>query len=475
MTQPDPLSYLIPLLLFSSVSGVCSAMRGFLFTKLNHIMYDRFSTDLFDRIRSASMETWDIEWKESQLTKTIITDMYDVILTIGLFWNVSLRTIITMLCVSFQWYRLSPFLFAHGIMAGVCHMTLFHIVKPYYHNSIDQSTKNKQAVETNMNEYVQKHTSIMLYGWQSLYEETHARSMRLYQQSIDQDSYWYAALLLTSQMLPGWGETYLVLCTLQQGYPISFLLEVITYYQLMNSALQACKDQWIDTWKKRSAMKTLWTILEKIPRTPHGMMIQMNDASIEWDQITFQYPTSHVPVFTNFSLSIQAGECVILSAKSGRGKTTLLSLLLGMYPVEKGQIRIGSHDISMLHPSQLSEWISIIPQDPWYDPNRTVRENIMMGLKNPFPEDLLDRVKLSEFQSRKEERIANVSGGQKQRLALARVLVRDTPIVIVDEPTSALDEETELEMISLLKEHGKGKTVVWITHRMIEGVKVITF
>jgi ABC-type multidrug transport system fused ATPase/permease subunit len=357
-----------------------------------------------------------------------------------------MRTIMTMIGVSYAWYGLDPTLYVHGIVAGLCHLSLFHLVQPAYQRNSDESTKRRQEIEANMNEYVQKHQTILLYGWQTVYEESHTRIMNLYRQAMNQESYSYGFLLLASQTLPGWGETYLILYMLQQGQPVPAVMEVVAYYQLMNSAIQACKDQWIETWKKRRSMKMLWDLIQRPVQPNIPITHRLTNPSIEWDQITFRYPTSSVPVLTDFSLSIQAGECVVLSAKSGRGKTTLLSLLMGMYPVEKGQIRIGSHDVATLHPSQIREWISIVPQDSWYDPNRTVRENIMMGLQTPFPEDLLDRVELSEFQSRKEERIANLSGGQKQRLALARVLVRDTPIIILDEPTSALDSFNEEEV-----------------------------
>jgi ABC-type multidrug transport system fused ATPase/permease subunit len=475
MTQYDPLTHLAPLLSFSLIAGACSALRGLLFTQLHQRMYRHFSAAIFDRIRSATMETWEVEWKESELTNTIISDIHEVILTIGLFWNVTMRTLTTLLCVSLQWYQLSPSLFFHGIAAGVFHMTLFHIVQPYYQQLNEESAQKKRDIEANMNEYVQKHSSILLYGWQPVYEETHERRIEEYRRSIRTESYSYAGLLLTSQMLPGWGETYLVLYMLQQGHPISFLTEVIAYYQLVNSALQACKDQWIATWKKRKAMNTLWNLLQK-PVQPTPSHLSITQGTIEWDQITFRYPTSSVPIFSSFSLTIQPGEHCVLSAKSGRGKTTLLSLLMGLYPVDSGTIRIGPHDVRNLHPTQIRSLISIVPQDPWYDPQRTVRENLLMGLTDqPLPHDLLKRVQLEALPL--DEKMANVSGGQKQRLALARALLRHTPIVILDEPTAALDEETERAMISLLLEHMKDKTVIWITHhaeRLPMGFRTIT-
>ena len=158
----------------------------------------------------------------------------------------------------------------------------------------------------------------------------------------------------------------------------------------------------------------------------------------------------------------------ILSAKSGKGKTTLLTLLMGLYPVESGSIWIGPYNIRELQPKEIRSFISIVPQDPWYDPHRTLRENLLMGLSYTcvLPDDLLEKVHLTELKDRLDQRIVNVSGGQKQRIAVARILLRDTPIVILDEPTSALDAELEQDMIALIVEHVKEKTVVWITHRV---------
>jgi ABC-type multidrug transport system fused ATPase/permease subunit len=490
MMQPHPLSSLFPLLLWSSIAGICGALRGLLFTQLNQRMYDHLSTSLFDRIRTATMETWDVEWKESELTRTILTDIYEVIQAVSLFCNVSLRTLTTILCVSLQWYALSPSLFYHGVLISSLQVLLFHFVQPHFQKTSDESTKKKQEAEANMNEFVQKHGSILLYGWQDMYQVSHQQRMHSYQTATTAESYAYATLLLTSQMLPGWGETYLILYMLHLGYPISFLLEVTAYYHLMNSALQACKEQWVASWKKKEAMKMLWGILEKpsaplpfsstmyyMQRMQHN---QSNPLSIEWSKLTFRYPMSSIPVFSSFSLRIEAGQHVILSAKSGKGKTTLLTLLMGLYPVESGSIWIGPYHIRELQPKEIRSFISIVPQDPWYDPHRTLRENLLMGLPSTcvLPDDLLEKVHLTELKDRLDQRIVNVSGGQKQRIAVARILLRDTPIVILDEPTSALDAEVEQEMIALIVEHVKEKTVVWITHHvemLPSNMKVIPF
>ena len=113
----------------------------------------------------------------------------------------------------------------------------------------------------------------------------------------------------------------------------------------------------------------------------------------------------------------------------------------------------------------MKQLVSIVPQEPFYDASRTIRENIMMGsTESVNVEALLDRVKLSELQELLDKKPATLSGGQKQRIAIARVFVKNTPIIILDEPTSALDKETERSIIDIVHEYSKNKTVIWITH-----------
>jgi ATP-binding cassette subfamily C protein CydC len=116
----------------------------------------------------------------------------------------------------------------------------------------------------------------------------------------------------------------------------------------------------------------------------------------------------------------------------------------------------------------MKQLVSIVPQEPFYDASRTIRENIMMGsTESVNVEALLDRVKLSELQELLDKKPATLSGGQKQRIAIARVFVKNTPIIILDEPTSALDKETERSIVDIVHEYSKNKTVIWITHNDI--------
>lgn len=453
ITSPYPA--FIPLLIWSTISGTCAAIRGLLFTQLNQTMYAHLSISIFDRLRSATMETWDIEWNESELTKTIMTDLYDVIQSVSLLCNVCLRTITTILCSSYLWYHLSPTFFYIGLMVSLVHVIAFHIVQPWSQQRADTSRIQKQAAETCMNEYVQKHTSIMLYDWCNYYQTNYIRIMTNYQIATRAESYSYAILLLTTQLLPRLGEVSLLLFFINKGVQFPILFEMIAYYHMITDSVNACKDQLISTYKQRNAMERIWSILQKpCLRLPREIIRNCKDPpTIHINNITFRYPTSSISIFKNYSLIIHPGEFIILSAESGRGKSTLVKLIMGLYPLETGTIT----------PPNISSYISIVPQDAWYDPQRTVKENIQMGTTMDVL-DMLERVHLSEWKDRLDRPLINLSGGQKQRLAIARILLCNTPIVILDEPTSSLDKSTEKEIIELLMEQCKEKTVLWITH-----------
>ena len=455
LVSSDSMSALIPLLTWNIIGGICGSLRGLIYTQINQRMYDKLSTAVFDRIQSATMETWDVEWKETALTKTIMTDLYNVIQAVSLLWNVTMRTITTIICASYLWYTISPRLFYKGIMISLLHFISFHIVQPWYERMSTAARLQKEAAETCMNEYVQQHTNIMLYEWQNMYKTTYHTIMQCYKATTYPESYAYAFVLFTSQVLPRCGEIYLIIDS-----DISFVLlfEVISYYRMITDSLNACKEQLISSYKQRTAMEHIWNILQK-PIREKPQKIESSIALSEpicFHEITFRYPTSSIPIFQQFSLTIQPGECVILCAKSGKGKTTLIKLVMGLYSIESGRIT----------PNDISSKISIVPQDPWYDPQRTLRENIVMGLSPAMvlPTDLLERVHLTELNDRLDQRLVSISGGQKQRVALARILLRNTPIIILDEPTTALNIELEQSMIELVLKHVKGKTIIWITH-----------
>lgn len=201
---------------------------------------------------------------------------------------------------------------------------------------------------------------------------------------------------------------------------------------------------------------------------------------IHFNKIAFHYGKG-TGLIDNFSLKINAGERIGLIGRSGAGKSTLVNLLLRLYDVEQGNILIDGQDIAELKQTSLRSEIAMVTQDTSLL-HRTIRENIAYGKPDAseeqimaairsakadqFIQDLQDNEGNKGLDAKVGERGVKLSGGQRQRIAIARVILKNAPILILDEATSALDSEVEAAIQEQLKTLMAGKTVVAIAHRL---------
>jgi ATP-binding cassette, subfamily B, bacterial len=201
---------------------------------------------------------------------------------------------------------------------------------------------------------------------------------------------------------------------------------------------------------------------------------------VEFDNITFSYPGGTEPALAGLSLRIRGGELIALVGENGAGKSTLVKLLLRFYDPDEGSVRAGGVDLKDLTPEELRSRIGVLFQD-YASYELTVRENVVMGRPDVKVDD--ERVMEALEDARSEwlvKKMPNgldskvgrlfegghdLSGGEWQRLALARLMYRDADIWILDEPTSSLDPEAEAAIFAELKENLKGRIGIVISHR----------
>ena len=194
--------------------------------------------------------------------------------------------------------------------------------------------------------------------------------------------------------------------------------------------------------------------------------------------LSFAYAPGGPPVLDDASLDASAGRWTALVGPSGAGKTTLANLLLGFWPVTEGEIRLGGVDIRDLGEDEVRRRVGVIAQQTYLF-NATVRENLLIARPDASEADLVQAARQAQihdfitalpqgYETRVGERGLRLSGGERQRLAIARTLLRDTPVVILDEPTANLDPVTERALFAALREALAGRTVLLITHRLVE-------
>jgi ATP-binding cassette subfamily B multidrug efflux pump len=246
--------------------------------------------------------------------------------------------------------------------------------------------------------------------------------------------------------------------------------------------------QWI-MWELSALFENIGTVQDGInsismPRLvedrPGAKDIVVDRGEIRFDDVRFHYGKQK-GVIEKLAFTIRPGEKVGLVGRSGAGKSTLVNLLLRFYDIESGRILIDGQDISQVTQDSLRANIGMVTQDTSLL-HRAVRDNILYGRPDATEEMMLEAARKAEavdfvatlgdpkgrrgFDAHVGERGVKLSGGQRQRIAIARVMLKDAPILILDEATSALDSEVEVAIQENLYRLMQGKTVIAIAHRL---------
>ncbi len=220
--------------------------------------------------------------------------------------------------------------------------------------------------------------------------------------------------------------------------------------------------------------------IQQVTDDPQAIPLVVEQGSITFDSIGFNYGGSE-RIITDLSLHIKPGEKVGLVGRSGAGKSTLVNLLLRFHDVESGHVLIDDQNIATVTQDSLRSHIGVVTQDTSLL-HRSVRENILYGNPDATEQDMFDAahqaqahdfiVNLSDphggtgYDAQVGERGVKLSGGQRQRIAIARVLLKNSPILVLDEATSALDSEAEAAIQQSLFTLMENKTVIAIAHRL---------
>ena len=209
---------------------------------------------------------------------------------------------------------------------------------------------------------------------------------------------------------------------------------------------------------------------------PDAKPLQVKKGEIQLDHVSFEYPDDHNQVLKDVNLTIRAGEKVALVGPSGGGKTTLCNLIPRFYDVTEGKILVDGQDVRSVTLKSLRSVIGVVQQDVYLF-SGTVYENIAYGKVGATRQEVEQAAKLAgahEFISQLKdgydtyvgERGVKLSGGQKQRISIARVFLKNPPILILDEATSALDNESEILVGRSLEQLAQGRTTLTIAHRL---------
>lgn len=227
-----------------------------------------------------------------------------------------------------------------------------------------------------------------------------------------------------------------------------------------------------------AACQTLFAILDTEQEKDEGTrVVDRATENIEFRDVTFTYPGSETPALQHINLTLPAGKTVALVGRSGSGKSTLASLLTRFYDIDSGEILLDGHDLRDYTLASLREQVALVSQHVHLF-NDTVANNIAYARTDVFSREAIEKAAqmahAMEFINKMDNGLDTVigengvllSGGQRQRIAIARALLRDSPILILDEATSALDSESERAIQSALETLQQNRTTLIIAHRL---------
>ena len=231
--------------------------------------------------------------------------------------------------------------------------------------------------------------------------------------------------------------------------------------------------------KGLSGFRRFLAVMETIPEiqdAPDAEPLEQVEGNVSYENVSFHYSDDDTPVLSGISFEIKAGKSIALVGPSGSGKTTICSLLPRFYDVTEGRITIDGKDVRKLTLDSLRSQIGIVQQDVYLFCG-TIRENIAYGKPDATMEEIIEAAKKANihdfiqelpegYETFVGERGTRLSGGQKQRISIARVFLKNPPILILDEATSALDNESERWIQQSLKELAKNRTTITIAHRL---------
>ena len=471
------------LLFVFAVIGVLVALVAQFYSAKAAVGFSKeLTNDLYRHILSLPKDSRD-RLTTSSLVTRLTSDTYQIQTGINQFLRLFLRAPIIVFGAIFMAYRLSPeltfwFLVMVAILTFVI-VVLSRLVNPLY--SILRKKTDQLVQETR--QQLQGMRVIRAFG-QEKREIEHFQVLNQVYTAIQMKTGYWSSLLTPLTYLIVNGTLLVIIWNgylsiqgglLSQGalialinYLLQILVELIKLAMLINSLNQSY-----------ISAKRIEEVFSEQPEDILAEIAQKetsSNQSLRVEQLSFTYPDAAQPSLRDISFAIQQGQILGIIGGTGSGKSTLVQVLLGLYPADKGSISLYRDGRSPRNLSEWRSWMAYVPQKVELFKG-TIRSNLTLGMENPVSDQelwqALEIAQAKDFISEKEGQLnaevqaggRNFSGGQKQRLSLARAVLHQAPFLILDDATSALDTITESNLLKAIQENLPNTSLILISQR----------
>lgn len=471
------------LLFVFAVIGVLVALVAQFYSAKAAVGFTKeLTNDLYRHILSLPKDSRD-RLTTSSLVTRLTSDTYQIQTGINQFLRLFLRAPIIVFGAIFMAYRLSPEL-TFWFLVMVAILTLVIVVLSRLVNPLYSSLRKKtdQLVQETRQQ-IQGMRVIRAFGQEKREIENFQVLNQVYTAIQMKTGYWSSLLTpLTYLIVNG---TLLVIIWngyisiqggwLSQGalialinYLLQILVELIKLAMLINSLNQSY-----------ISAKRIEEVFEEKPEDILAEIAQKetsSNQSLQVEHLSFTYPDAAQPSLRNLSFAMQQGQILGIIGGTGSGKSTLVQILLGLYPADKGSISLYRDGRSPRNLSEWRSWIAYVPQKVELFKG-TIRSNLTLGMEETVSDQelwqALEIAQAKDFVSDKEGQLdaevqaggRNFSGGQKQRLSIARAVLRRAPFLILDDATSALDTITESNLLKAVRDNLPNTSLILISQR----------
>lgn len=465
---------------------VIDCFASYYMAGMGHVMGAKIETDMrrdaYNHLQKLS-NTYYNNTKVGQIMGRITNDLFDVTEFAHHcpeeFFIAGIKTVISFVILAQISLPLTLIVFVFvPIMAGVC-MTLNFRMRSAFSKQryqigelnarIEDSLLGQKVVKAFTNEDMENRKfEVDNNKFLDIKRETY-KYMALFQTTVKMfDGVMYLAVIVA-------GGFFMIKGLVAPGDLVAFMLYVTTLIATIRRIIEFAEQ----FQRGMTGIERFLQIMDAdidIFDEPDAVEMGTPEGEITFKDVSFEYPDDHNIVFTNLNLSIHKGEKLAIVGPSGGGKTTLCNLIPRFYDVTAGRITIDGQDIKSFTLKSLRRNIGIVQQDVYLF-SGTVYENIAYGRPGATEEEVMDAAKKAGahefimglkdgYNTYVGERGVKLSGGQKQRISIARVFLKNPPIIILDEATSALDNESEFAVAKSLSRLSEGRTTLTIAHRL---------